>query len=77
MTTLQKRLRAKVQTKDAKLEVLLMQWDRIVQRIKKSNRRGKLDDFIDQIRLIDPAVKEAAMAEYLRRVRTKYMVAFS
>ena len=45
--TLQKRLKAKTETKDAKLEVLLMQWDRIVQRIKKSNRRGKLDDFTD------------------------------
>jgi len=75
--TLQKRLKAKTETKDAKLEVLLMQWDRIVQRIKKSNRRGKLDDFIDQISLIDPLVKEAAMAEYLKRVRFKYMVAFS
>ena len=46
MTALQKRLRAKLDTKDAKLEVLLMQWDRVVAKIVKSNKNGKLDEFI-------------------------------
>ena len=45
--------------------------------VTDSNKAGKLDKFIEQIGLIDPEVKRAAMAEYLRRVRLKDAVAFS
>ena len=81
MTLIQKRMRDKLQTKDSKLEVLLMQWDKTVRSLIKRNKRkkggGKLNDFIDQMRLINNDVKRACMAEYLRKVQTKYSAAFS
>ena len=79
---MQRRIRDKHATRDAKLEVLLMQWDRIVKMLAKKNkhpkhRGNKLGNFLDAIAMIDPDVKKAAMAQYLHRVKLKHYVAFS
>ena len=34
----------------------------------RNKKKGKLDDFLNAVKLIVPSVKKAAMAEYLRRI---------
>ena len=76
MIRVQRVIKDKLTTRGAKLEVLLMQWDRVLNMIRDSNKKGKLDQFIEEVDLIAPEVKATALAAYLRRVRLKDMVAF-
>ena len=60
MLHMQVRIKDKHETRGAKVEVLLMQWDRIVNQLKKKNKnskhKGKLKNFLDAIGMIEPSV---------------------
>lgn len=79
MTELQLKVKSKIATSSAKVEVIGMLWDKILNKFIKDNVANPsldLQSFISKIMMIRPEVKHACLYKFIQRVKLKYSIAF-
>jgi hypothetical protein len=79
MSTLQIKVKSKIATSNAKVEVIGMLWDKILNKFisdNVANPSPDLQSFISKIMMIRPEVKQACLYKFIQRVKLKYSIAF-
>jgi hypothetical protein len=79
ITRIQKRVKSQKSFSDAKVENLISYWDITIMDLQRKQSKIKdktIQELINKIVLIDPAIRDACLEEYVKKCKELHAIAF-